>query len=645
MTTISLDTVVRPSARLGPPSPLPAVDPLGEPVAIGPGVPDSIRARAAVGTPPSRLPYPSLDDYDRELVPAPHRVAVLDDGRLRATVALDRGGRVLSLVDLLHGRELLHANPVHQPANLALRNAWFSGGIEWNIGTRGHSPTTMDTLFSGVVEGPDGEPVLRLWEWERWRGVAFIVDLWLPRDAGVLAARVRIRNVNPSPTPMYWWTNAAVAVGPSTRVLAPASSAFRTEYPNHLRRGGVPFDLDGDPELDVSYPARHRTAADFFFDLDGVEQPWIAAVGGDGHGVLHTSTPRLAGRKLFVWGTGPGGRRWQEWLSPGGIEPYAEIQAGLAPTQFEHVEMEPGAEWTWTEVFAPITVDPAAAHSTTWSTAVGAVGNAVTRIADAGQLERWHADAGSVADRPPERIVSTGSGWGALERRRRAAAGAAWFDDRGTPFGDESLGSEQSPWLELLTTGRFPEADPHAVPVAPVTGDDWEHRLATAPATWATEYQLGVMRHGRGDADGARRHYERSVELADSAWARRGLARLGDLVTGRADPAGLTVASARAPWCWQLAAEAITALLDAGDALDALAFVDGLDPSVRRRGRVRMLEAWAALGAGQRERAAAILDAGLEVPDVREGERSLDALWLAVHPGTEIPEPYDFRMT
>ena len=74
------------------------------------------------------------------------RVAVLENEFLRATVALDLGGRLLSLYDRRAGRELLYVNPVVQPANLALRNAWFSGGVEWNIGTRpladddGHAP-------------------------------------------------------------------------------------------------------------------------------------------------------------------------------------------------------------------------------------------------------------------------------------------------------------------------------------------------------------------------------------------------------------------------------------------------------------------------------------------------------------------------
>jgi hypothetical protein len=56
-----------------------------------------------------------------------------------------------------------------------------------------------------------------------------------------------------------------------------------------------------------------------------------------------------------------------------------------------------------------------------------------------------------------------------------------------------------------------------------------------------------------------------------------------------------------------------------------------------------LLEAWAAAGAGDR-RATEILDAGLEVADLREGERSVDQLWEAVNPDRELPEIYDFRM-
>ena len=42
---------------------------------------------------------------------------------------------------------------------------------------------------------------------------------------------------------------------------------------------------------------------------------------------------------------------------------------------------------------------------------------------------------------------------------------------------------------------------------------------------------------------------------------------------------------------------------------------------------------------------AGLLDEGITVDNLREGEAALDTLWLAVHPGEPVPPAYDFRMT
>jgi hypothetical protein len=69
----------------------------------------------------------------------------------------------------------------------------------------------------------------------------------------------------------------------------------------------------------------------------------------------------LKGRKLFLWGTGTGGRNWQEWLSEPG-HPYIEIQAGLARTQLEHLPMPAQTEWAWLEGYGLMEGDPAKIH-------------------------------------------------------------------------------------------------------------------------------------------------------------------------------------------------------------------------------------------------------------------------------------------
>jgi len=65
---------------------------------------------------------------------------------------------------------------------------------------------------------------------------------------------------------------------------------------------------------------------------------------------------------------------------------------------------------------------------------------------------------------------------------------------------------------------------------------------------------------------------------------------------------------------------------------------------VRDLGRFRMLDARAALTLGDRETAGRLLEEGIEVPDLREGELSMSALWREAFPDRPIPARYDFSM-
>jgi tetratricopeptide (TPR) repeat protein len=524
------------------------------------------------------------------------------------------------------GRELLHRNPVFQPANLALRNAWVAGGVEWNIGTIGHSPLTCEPLHAAEVHLPNGTPALRMYELERMREVVFQVDAWLPDHSPVLYVRVRVRNPNDQEVPLYWWSNAAVPLSDGVRVLAPADSAWQFTYDGSVRRIGVPYH-DG---RDLTYPADAPGASDCFFAVDGAERRWVAALDASGRGLVQTSTDRLRGRKLFQWGSSPGGEHWQEWLSGPGSA-YLEIQAGLARTQLEHLPMPARSSWSWTEAYGLLEVDPEAAHSNRWDRAVAAAASSLESLLPSSDLDQTHESCRSWEDTEPGRVLQAGSGWGALERRLRESAGDTSMTLPGTPFGDRSLGDAQRPWLELLTTGQMPDDGEANAPRSYQVGDRWVDLLRAAPG-WLSLLHLGVAEAAAADLAGAHKAWSRSLDAKHTAWAHRNLAALaahqGDTRGARRH---YEEALALRPQLLGLALEYLDVLLGERRADRALEVIDALPPDLRDSGRLELAEARAALLAGDLTRCQAVLECPIEVADLREGEPGLHELWFDLH--------------
>ncbi len=660
-----------PAASVGPENPLPALPAPADVHEI------SDRDRAAlpadmarqVGYAPLRslLPVRRLDGYGRVRVPTALETVEIENERLRAVVLPGLGGRIHSLVHKPTGRELLYRNPVLQPADFGLAGAWFSGGVEWNIGATGHTTLACAPVHAARVPAPDGGEMLRLWEWERLRDVPFQVDLWLPADSDFLHVGVRIRNPHHRTVPVYWWSNIAVPEAAGSRVVVPAEQAWHFGYERSLRRVPVPRWSGADR----TYSTRSEHAADFFYDVPREERKWIAALDGSGRGLVQTSTDTLCGRKMFLWGHGTGGRRWQEWLTEPGTGGYLEIQAGLTRTQLEHLPLEAGAELSWLEAYGPLDADPGAVHGDDWERARTEAGRRLEAALPRAAVDAAYAAWLPCADTEPKEVLATGSGWGALEVLRGG------FDLPGTPFDQSTLGPEQQPWVDLLHSGEFPGTEDLSAPPGPsLVAAHWRDLLEAVPSGWTAEFHLGVAQWHAGDRAQAVRSWERSLGHATTPWALRCLA-VADAESGHAaraadgylravrlaaDGSGGHPAAPEAALI-ALAREAIPALLAVGRAEDAAAVLDGVPAAARERGRFRLLQARILLARGDAAGARAVFDSGFEVADLREGDEALGDTWFAVAerlvagdaPVTEeirrraraehpLPPRYDFRM-
>ncbi|MFF1392676.1 DUF5107 domain-containing protein [Streptomyces sp. NPDC058287] len=651
-TTLRRDVLTLPGVAVGAPDPLPPLRPLDEVHELDDrskqGMPRDMARQIGYEKLRSVLPERLRNSYGRERAPLTLDTLVIENDRLRVTVLPGLGGRIHSMFHKPTGRELLYRNPVFQPADFALNGAWFSGGIEWNIGATGHTTLSCAPLHAARVTAPDGGDMLRLWEWERLRDLPFQVDLWLPAGSDFLHVGVRIRNPHERPAPVYWWSN--IAVPEEHRVLAPADEAWHFGYERSLRRVPVP-ESDG---VDRTYPLSGEYPADYFYEVPDGQRRWIAALDDDGHGLVQTSTDLLRGRKLFLWGHGAGGRRWQEWLTEPGTGGYAEIQAGLARTQLEHVRLDAEGEFAWLESYGPLSAAPDAVHSAEdWSAARGEVEECLEAALPRADVDAAYEAWRPHADTEPGELLAAGSGWGALEVLRGD------FKLPGTPFDESTLGPAQTPWLDLLRTGSIPEPRRVGPPGPTLVAPHWRDMLETAPAQPLTEYHLGVAQWHAGDLAQAVRSWERGLELSPSLWPLLRCLAVADQETGHRERAADRYAEAFDDLCQErrddgeawtaataaLGREAIDALLAARRPGPARAVWERLHPATRARGRFRLVEARLLVAEGDKEAARAVFDEGFEVADLREGSETIAELWAHLAaPGERLPDQYDFSM-
>lgn len=576
------------------------------------------------------LPYTMQDNYNRQRKPRVFKAVILENDYLKAVFLPELGGRLWSLFDKEHNKELLYVNPIFQPGNLAIRNAWFSGGVEFNVGIKGHNMLTCDPLFARVAVTADGEEVLQIYEWERVRGMAFGINAYLPKDSCVLYIRDTVENICGGDSWTYWWSNIAVPETPRTRVLVPCKESFISKYEEGnyiLDKASIPI-YNG---VDATCPVNHKRSLDFFFKIPREsDRRWVCAVEEDGIGLIQMSTRQMKGRKMFVWGQGRGGKNWGSFLSDSN-KTYIEIQAGLAYNQLEHVPIPAGASWGWTEGYAGIQCDTDKVYSEDWGAAVGEVERQLH-----GRLgsDRIHETLENIV--PVKfadyRVLQYGSGFGALEELAQGQKLSNLYD-----FYPQSMDRLQSQWQHLLEHGHLPYVTPETAPVSYQKGNRWITLLENSVKTpaghhWYTYYQLGVTYYAMGQEEKSREAFLQSLACEENCWSLRNLAMLhkhqGDF-TAAAEL--MDKAISMNDTCVNLYIDYCACMDKAKRFEQLIARFPHFPEFAQKRSRVRMYYAMAYIALGDYESAAAIINEKFILEDVREGELSISYVWSALY--------------
>jgi len=470
------------------------------------------------------LPYKMQDSYSRKREKLIFKSIVLENQNLKAVFLPSMGGRLISLFNKEHNREILYRNPVFQPANLAIRDAWFSGGIEWNTGLLGHTVTTCDNVFFAELKDSKGNSFLRMWDYHRIRKIFWSIDFHLPSGEHHLGAYIKIINDKKEKTPVYWWTNTALKEEEGTRVFSEtADIIYIKPEQNSYGRTIMPYINN----KDISYPLNFDYSNEYFFQTPEVTKaPWEAVAYKDGTLFYERSTNRLRYRKMFCWGNQKGGRHWCDYLSDPGKGNYLEIQAGLAPTQLHGMYMPPESEWDFSQFFGETKIPAGTAYGE-WYKSGRKVLTVIDKKLSEEKVYSLHEYFINQNKLKPQSILHNGNGWGAIEKKRRKKISKEFTIPENLIFPDNSINNSELPWVELLETGEFPTVF-NSTDYSWMTDLSWEPVLKKAikknPDNHWLHIQLGVMNAENGKTEIALKNFQDSISIKSTAVAWRNIA-------------------------------------------------------------------------------------------------------------------------
>ncbi len=607
---LTFKTIQLKSADLGADSLIPDIQPKQNAPFFIPdeSVDEKQKSKIGVGMINSILPYKMQNSYSRNFSNKEYRAAVLENDYLKAVFLPELGGRLWSLYDKKKNCDLVYENDCLCFANLALRNAWFAGGSEWNLGIKGHSMLTCEPLFTKKVIGKNGHEILKMYEYEEKRGLVYSINALLEQDK--LVVRIEVENPYDEPTFMYWWSNIAAAQEEGTRIYVPAPQTYITSY----REGGYRISKKALPIIDgkdVSDPLHADTAIDYFYDIPEEANKWIACLDKNGCGLLHSSGDRLIGRKTFLWGSRNGGMHWNRWLTDG--RDYLEIQAGLAKTQFEHFEFAAHEKLAWQEIYTGVQIDD---MSGTYAEVAARI-DAFHENPD--YMAEWFEEASS------ENLVVYGSGRGYLAERLSGKPLCSFCE-----FPQESVGDKETYYLDLLdgkaavgTIETAFTADKRFVPYieakAEKTAFDW--------------YTLGIIEYCNGEYDKALKTFEKSVAVSREFYNLIALALYHTNLLGdnkKAFELAFEAAQLKPDYAPLVICMGELAIR-AGEYSKFVDFCKDCNEEIKQTGRVKMYLGQCLVMMNDYKAAEKYINVDLVVADVREGEYAISNIWVMMY--------------
>ena len=264
-------------------------------------------------------PYTMYDKLTDERYSRTYRALWVENEYVKALVLPEIGGRLHGAQDKTNGYQFFQNQRTIKPGLVGMAGAWISGGVEYNF-PHGHRPSGFRDTDYRMVENPDGSKTAWTGEIDRVFGMRWSVGHTVHPGRSWVETRHRLYNCTPYSHSFQYWATSAVratyeyqAVIPGEIVTGHGKHEF---FPWPIRDGVDQRYWKNIPGHNSYFAANSKE--DFFGGYSPEERAGL---------VIFSDHNVVPGKKLWTWGTAPGGRIWEKILTDGDL-PYFEPQAG-----------------------------------------------------------------------------------------------------------------------------------------------------------------------------------------------------------------------------------------------------------------------------------------------------------------------------
>ncbi len=301
-------------------------------------------------------PYFTFEGYADKSTPKEWKVVELENDYIKLSIFPEVGGKIWGAVEKSTGNEFIYHNHAVKFRQVAMRGPWTSGGIEFNFGIIGHTPTTSSPVDYQLQKNPDGSVSCFVGATDLITGGNWCVEIKLEKDKAYFVTRVLWDNPTGLQQPYYHWMNAGYAAKDDLKFFFPGS-----HWVDH--EGGVfPWSKDNGKNLD------HYAENDFggpkFYHVTGRLSDYYGAYyDNQKFGSVHASdfNDKL-GMKIWIWGLSRQGMIWEDLLTDKDGQ-YVELQSGRVFNQpiegssfssYRQPTFEPYDTNRWNEYWYPV---------------------------------------------------------------------------------------------------------------------------------------------------------------------------------------------------------------------------------------------------------------------------------------------------